>query len=376
MPLRDKKILFVVSEDWYFCSHRLELGAALVAAGAKVAVATRLDKDRDTIIRAGIRVIPFNLARSGRNPFRDIASIFRLISIYIRERPDLVHHVALKPTLYGAFAAWLTRVPAVVNALGGMGFVFISESLFARAVRKTTALAFKFLMNRKNSRTILQNPDDIALYRDRIGVVESQLALIKGSGVDLATFKVAPEKDGKPTAVCVSRMLWDKGIGELVYAARILKERGAPVKVRLVGPTDANPASIPPETLESWHKQGIVEVAGPKTDIAAEYRNAHIAVLPSYREGLPKSLLEAAASGRAMVASDVPGCREVCRNGKTGLLVPVNSVEPLSDALERLATDGSLRQKLGAEARRVAEREFGVEAVISATLDLYTEILK
>ena len=149
MPLRDKKILFVVSEDWYFCSHRLELGAALVAAGAKVAVATRLDKDRDTIIRAGIRVIPFNLARSGRNPFRDIASIFRLISIYIRERPDLVHHVALKPTLYGAFAAWLTRVPAVVNALGGMGFVFISESLFARAVRKTTALAFKFLMNRK-----------------------------------------------------------------------------------------------------------------------------------------------------------------------------------------------------------------------------------
>lgn len=376
MSIRDKKILFVVSEDWYFCSHRLELGAALVAEGAKVAVATRAGQDRDTIIRAGIRVIPFNLARSGRNPFRDIASICRLIAIYLRERPDIVHHVALKPTLYGAFAAWITRVPAVVNALGGMGFVFISDSLFARAVRKAAGIAFRFLMNRKGSRTILQNPDDIALYHDKIGVAEDRLALIKGSGVDLATFKASPEPAGKAVAVCVSRMLWDKGIGELVYAARILKQRGTPVKIRLVGPTDANPASIPQETLDAWHAQGIVDIAGPRTDIAAEYRAAHIAVLPSYREGLPKSLLEAAACGRAMVASDVPGCREVCRDGETGLLVPVNSVEPLADALERLATDRGLRQKLGAEARKVAERKFGVDAVIAATLDLYRQLLK
>jgi glycosyltransferase involved in cell wall biosynthesis len=278
--------------------------------------------------------------------------------------------------LYGAFAAWAVRVPAVVNALGGMGFIFISEGLFARTVRQIATVAFRFLMNRPNSRTILQNPDDIALYRDRIGVRQDHLVLIKGSGVNLTQFSVAPEPAGVPVALCVSRMLWDKGIGELVYAARILKERGAKLKVRLVGPTDANPASIPLETLNAWHDQGIVDVAGPIDDIAAEYRNAHIAVLPSYREGLPKSLLEAAACGRPMVASDVPGCREVCRDGKTGLLVPVNSVEPLADALEKLALDAALRKKMGARARQIAEEEFSVEAVIVATIETYDALLE
>lgn len=376
VSIEGKKILFFVSEDWYFCSHRIELGQTLAQRGAKVVVVTRVGQHQNEIIRAGLRVIPFNLSRSGRNPFQDLLSVLRLIWIYFQEKPDIVHHVALKPTLYGAFAAWAVRVPAVVNALGGMGFIFISEGLFARTVRQIATVAFRFLMNRPNSRTILQNPDDIALYRDRIGVRQDHLVLIKGSGVNLTQFSVAPEPAGVPVALCVSRMLWDKGIGELVYAARILKERGAKLKVRLVGPTDANPASIPLETLNAWHDQGIVDVAGPIDDIAAEYRNAHIAVLPSYREGLPKSLLEAAACGRPMVASDVPGCREVCRDGKTGLLVPVNSVEPLADALEKLALDAALRKKMGARARQIAEEEFSVEAVIVATIETYDALLE
>ncbi len=375
MSIAGKKILFLVSEDWYFCSHRLELGRALVEQGAKVSVVTRIGEHRDTIIRAGIRVIPFNLARSGRNPFRGLFNIIQLIWIYLRERPDIVHHVALKPTLYGAFAAWITRRPIVVNALGGMGYVFISDGLFARAVRVFLGFAFRFLMNRTNSRTILQNPDDIALYQDKVGAHRRNLIQIKGSGVDLAKFTPSPELDEPPVAVCVSRMLWDKGIGELVYAARILKQRGIALTVRLVGPTDANPASIPAETLDNWHRQGIVEIAGPRTDIVGEYANAHIAVLPSYREGLPKSLLEAAACGRPMVASDVPGCREVCRDGDTGLLVPPHSVEPLAEALEKLAADKPLRQKMGKQAREMAEAEFGIDVVIAATVDLYLKII-
>lgn len=376
MSIAGKKILFLVSEDWYFCSHRLELGRALVEQGAKVSVVTRIGKHRDEIIRAGIRVIPFNLARSGRNPFRDLFNIFQLIWIYFCVRPHIVHHVALKPTLYGAFAAWITRRPIVVNALGGMGYIFISDSFFARTVRTLSGLAFRLLMNRPNSRTILQNPDDIALYQDNVGVLSQNLVQIKGSGVDLKKFVPSAELDEVPVAVCVSRMLWDKGIGELVYAARILKERGVELTVRLVGPTDANPASIPEKTLDSWHKQGIVQVAGSQTDIVGEYAKAHIAVLPSYREGLPKSLLEAAACGRSMVASDVPGCREVCRPDETGLLVPAHSIEPLANALEKLASDKVLRQKMGAHARAIAEAEFGIEAVIAATTDLYTGLIK
>jgi glycosyltransferase involved in cell wall biosynthesis len=178
-----------------------------------------------------------------------------------------------------------------------------------------------------------------------------------------------------PIAVCVSRMLHDKGIGELVEAARLLKRRRVPLRVRLVGATDDNPASIDERQLAAWAAEGAVEVAGHSTDIPGEYARAHIAVLPSYREGLPKSLLEAAAAGRPMVATDVPGCREICRHGETGLLVSARSVEPLADALEKLATDPALRERLGRRARHVAATEFSEEIVVRQTLDLYRSLL-
>ena len=376
MTMRNKKILLVVSEDWYFCSHRLDLGTSLVEAGAEVAVVTQVGKCQEVIQRAGIRVIPLNLARSGHNPFRDFITICRLILIYRREKPDIIHHVALKPSLYGAIAAWVTRMPAVVNALGGMGFIFISERFFARLVRKTTGRMFRFLMNRKNTLTILQNHDDISLYKNEIGVEETNLTLIKGSGVDLKKFDVKPEPNGIPVAVCVSRMLWDKGIGELVEAARILSKRNIPIKVRLVGPTDVNPSAISQQVLDSWKAEGVVDIAGPQTDIASEYHAAHIGVLPSYREGLPKSLLEAAACGRAIVASDVPGCREVCRHQVTGLLHPAKNVKALADALTQLATNKVLRQKLGRQGRLLAESEFGVASVITDTISVYDRLLR
>ncbi len=374
--LAGRKIIIVVSEDWYFCSHRLPLGKALHAAGAEVIVATRVRDHGKIIEQAGLRVIPIGLDRSGLNPLHDLGTLRELLRIYRRERPDLVHHVALKPTLYGALCARLTGVPAVVNALAGLGYLFSSPTPKARLLRPFARLGLRALVNRRNSRTILQNPDDIALFQTDLGARPDRLALIRGSGVDTARFRPHPPPDGTPVAVCVSRMLWDKGINELVEAARLLRQRGTDIRIRLVGPTDENPASIPQATLDQWRADGIVDLAGPIDDIPGEYTRAHIAVLPSYREGLPKSLLEAAACGRPMVATDVPGCREICREEETGLLVPARSVDPLADALERLAGDAELRQRLGHRARQVAEAEFAEKVVIAETLALYQDLLK
>jgi glycosyltransferase involved in cell wall biosynthesis len=375
VTLSGRKIIYLVSEDWYFCSHRLSLGIAAREAGAEVVVATRVNKHGPQIEAGGLRLAPIDMRRSGTNPFTDIATIRQITDLYRREQPDLVHHVALKPILYGGYAAWRTGVPAVVNAVAGMGFIFISEGLFARTIRPFVARAQRSLMNRANTRTILQNPDDVALYREGIGVEGERLTVIPGAGVDIEKFAYVPEPFGAPIAVCVSRMLRDKGIYELVAATRLLHEKGIELRVRLIGPTDENPASIPRATLAEWNREGIVEVVGASDDIAGEYARAHIAVLPSYREGLPKSLLEAAACGRPIVATDVPGCREVCIEGETGLRVPARTVEPLAAALERLAVDPNLRRRFGENARRRAETVFAEGIINGQTLALYEKML-
>ena len=375
MSLKGRKIVYLVSEDWYFCSHRLPLGITAREAGAEVIVATRVNDHRAQIEAAGLRIAPIEMQRSGTNPLTDLSTIQQIIELYRREKPDLVHHVALKPILYGGYAAKRAGVPAIVNAVAGMGFIFISNSLFARTARPLIARAQRALMNRANTLTILQNPDDVEMYTQRIGVSPNRLTIIPGAGVDIDQFTVVPEPFAVPTAVCVSRMLRDKGIHELVAATRLLHAKGVEVRVRLVGPTDDNPASIPRAILAEWNREGVVEVVGPSEDIAGEYARAHIAVLPSYREGLPKSLLEAAACGRPMVATDAPGCREVCIDGETGLRVPARTIEPLADALERLVLDPALRQRLGENARHRAETIFAEKIINAQTLALYEEML-
>ncbi len=375
MTLAGQKILYLVSEDWYFCSHRLPIARAARDAGAEVVVATRVQDNRSIIEAEGFRLVQIELSRSGRNPFHDAATLNSLINLYRRERPDIVHHVALKPALYGSIASWLTGIPSMINAFAGMGFLFISEGLFARAVRPIVRVAFRFLLNRPTSRVIVQNPDDFALFTNTIGISPERITIIKGSGVDIEQYQPAPEPDGVPVAVCVSRMLWDKGIGELVEAARELRDRGTAIRIRLVGPVDENPAAIPMETISSWSKEGIVDVAGSSDDVAGEYARAHIAVLPSYREGLPKSLLEAAAAGLPMVATNVAGCREICLHNETGLLVPLKSSEALADALQTLAEDSSLRARYGREARALTETAFSEPVIVSQTIALYESIL-
>ena len=369
------KLLFLVTEDWYFCSHRLALACAARDAGFDVAVATRVSAHGEPIRSAGLRLIPIGLRRSGRNPWRELGAIKEITAIYRRERPDIVHHVALKPVLYGSLAAKIAGVPSIVNALAGMGYVFTSQQLSAKLLRPLISLAFRFLL--KGTRVILQNPDDRNALLAAGILKEHQVALIRGSGVDTGVFRFTPETDTVPPLVVLpARMLWDKGVGEFVTAAQILKQEGVAGRFVLAGERDPdNPSAIPQEQLHDWHTSGTVEWLGKVENMPELLAQSHIVCLPSYREGLPKALLEAAACGRAIVASDVPGCREAVRHDENGLLVPARDAVALAQALRLLIGDAALRRRFGQRGREMAEQEFSGEKVAAETLALYRELL-
>lgn len=369
------KLLFVVTADWYFCSHRLILARVAKSKGFDVVVVTRVMNHGKQIEEEGFKLIPIGMERSGKSLLKEIVTLWELIGIYKNERPDIVHHVAMKPVLYGSFAALITRVPHVVNALTGMGYMFISSKREAILLRKIVSSAFRILLNRPNSRVILQNPDDQHLMVQS-GILNSErIVLIRGSGVDTMEFSPTPEPSGMLTVVLASRLLWDKGVGEFVEAARILCKKGVSARFVLVGDTDPeNPAAVPTSQLEDWNRSGIVEWWGRRDDMPHIFSESHIVCLPSYREGLPKVLLEAAACGRAIVTTDVPGCREIVRQGENGLLVPVRDSSALAEALHRLIEDPVLRRHMGENARKIALAEFSVEKVVADTLALYQQL--
>lgn len=371
------KLLYFITEDWYFCSHRLPLALAAQNAGYDVAVVTRVNEHGESIRQAGIRLIPLNLSRQSMNPLSEIAVLARLAVIYRKERPDLVHHVAMKPVLYGTLAARLTGVPHVVNALAGMGYVFSSDQPMAGILRPAIGKAFRMLLSSGRSRLILQNKDDYAMFVRNRFINGERIRLIRGSGVDTAVFSPAPEPAGIPVVMLAARMLWDKGIKEFVEAARQLKTRGINARFVLVGDTDQhNPSAILKEQLTAWQEEVVIEWWGRCDDMAAVLAQAHIVCLPSYREGLPKVLLEAASCGRPIVATDTPGCREIVRNGENGLLVPVRSTVELSDAIQSMIENQELRPKMGARGREIVVSEFAIEKVISETMTVYKDLLK
>lgn len=367
------KVLFVVTEDWYFVSHRLVLALAAQRAGYEVAVATREGKCAAAICASGIRLIPFELARRAGSALSEIISLWRL---YRRERPDLVHHVAMKPVLYGAFAARLAGVPAQLNAVTGLGWLFTtSRGIAAGVVRAGVVRLLAVVLGRPYSLTVVQNPDDLAML-EHVGVPARRLRLIRGAGVDVEAFRpIGIPPSGSVCIVLVARMLWDKGVGEFVQAAHCLHAKGVWARFVLVGdPDPANPASVPESTLRGWHGACGVEWWSRRGDMPTVLHQAHIACLPSYREGLPKSLLEAAACGLPIVTTDTPGCREIVRDGENGLLVPVQDHAALADALERLILDEGLRRRMGNRSRQRATEEFSQERVIEATLAVYQEL--
>lgn len=377
MPAQIPKIIFFVTEDWYFCSHRLPLAIAAQQTGYDVTVVTRVSNHGELIRSHGLNLIPIKISRRSRNPLEGLGVIRQLLHIYREQKPDIVHHVALKPVLYGSIAARLAGVPAVVNALAGLGFLFVSKRLLARGLRPLVEAALRVLLNRSNVRVIFQNPDDMGLLIGR-GVLESKLAvLIRGSGVDTTQFRVTPEPGGVPVVVLASRMLWDKGIKEFVEAARQLKEQGVSARFALVGEGDSeNPASISREQLAQWHDEGAIEWWGRRENMPQVFAESNMVCLPTtYGEGVPKVLIEAAACARAIVATDVPGCREIVHHDENGLLVPAKDGRALALALRRLIEDSGLRNKMGMRGRSLVQEEFSIEHVVQQTLALYQRLM-
>lgn len=371
------RLLFVVTEDWYFASHRLDLARAARAAGFDVAVATRVDAWGERISREGLALFPLRyMRRSNRRPWIELRAVAELTSLYREWRPSIVHHVAAKPIIYGGIAARRAKVPAVVSAIAGMGYVFSSPSMTARAMRPAMVAAYRAALHHPNARLIVQNPEDEAAVVAQGIAAAAQVRRIRGSGVDPAVFAPSTEPDGPPVIMLVGRMLQDKGVREFVGAARILHKRGIRARCVLVGePDDENPASIARAELSRWHAEGVVEWWGHRTDMPAVLAMANVVCLPSYREGLPKVLLEAAACGRAMIATDVPGCREIAIENQTALLVPPRDAGALASAMITLAADTGVRQSFGSRARELVENHFSTEHVNRQTIALYRELL-
>jgi glycosyltransferase involved in cell wall biosynthesis len=371
--MKRTRLMFVVTEDWYFVSHRLGLAIAAQRAGYDVSVVTRIREHRAQIDSAGIQVLEWEHQRGGLNPFTALRSICHLVQMYRLVRPQLVHHVALKPALIGSIAARIARVPRVINAVAGMGWVYSSDSGLARALRPILRAALSMVFRHHSVFVLVQNQTDERMFAE-LGVPAERVRLISGSGIDLALFPPRPEALGVPLVVLPARMLFDKGVGELIDATRILRGRGVPLRVLLAGEPDfQNRAAIPADVIANWVLEGVVEYAGFVRDMPSLLTAAHIVCLPSYREGLPKALLEAAAAGRPIVTTDVPGCRDVVTDGENGLLVPARNAHALADALQRLLTDQSVRLRMGTANRERAERMWAEPIVIGQMLDFYAD---
>ena len=369
------KIIFFVTEDWYFWSHRLPIARAAKVAGLDVIVVTRVDKHRVRIENEGFRLIPIRMKRQGKNIFQEIDSIAQIVRIYHQERPDLVHHVAIKPIVYGTLSAILNKVPHVVNAYAGLGFLFISKHWKAKVLKYILLAIYKILFLIKPIYAIFQNSEDLQFFVNAGIINKNRTVLIRGSGVNLFEFNVTDEPEGRITIMLASRMLWDKGIGELIEATKILKSKKIDFRTILVGTSDnENPRSIPENILKTWHVKGVIEWWGYQEHMPQILSKAHIIVLPSYREGVPKGLLEAAACGRPIITTDVVGCREIVKHLENGFLVPVKDVKSLSHALEKMIKDSELRQTMGAKGRKLVEKYFSEQVVVEKTMELYRQI--
>lgn len=377
-----KKVALVANSSWYLYNFRLSFLEGLRAEGYELVLIAPEDSYSDRLRQAGFRLLCLPLDRKGMNPFRDLLAVIRLARAYRVECPDIAHHHTVKCVLYGSLAARLAGLtgdgPATVNSITGLGHLFLSRSPVVRAARAALLVLYRMVARWPRVHFLFQNPDDLAVFA-RLGVaLPGRFTLVRGSGIDLRRFHPpAREREAGPVRVLfASRLLKEKGLYELRQAALLLRDRGVPCELVFAGGLDeGNPSSLTFAEIEAWQAEGWMRWLGHVEAMDDLLRSADICVLPSWREGLPRSLLEAAASGRAIVATDVPGCREVVDHGNTGLLVPVRSPEALADAIERLARDPALRGRLGAAARAAAVAEFSDERIRAATLSIYRALL-
>jgi glycosyltransferase involved in cell wall biosynthesis len=374
--VKKPRILFIANVDWFFLSHRLSIARAARDSGAEVIIAAGETDKSAVMLGEGFRFLPLPISRKGTNPFAEIRALKSIIAAYRKTQPDIVHHVTIKPIIYGSLAARLVRHRAVINAVSGLGYSFSPQGQM-QVMRPLIKSLYRFVLRNRGSCTVFQNPDDLEDFVSMGLVQREQTVIIRGSGVDCSIFHPSPEPEGTPVIVLAGRMLWDKGVGEFVDAARLIRADRPDVRFVLVGDRDTeNRAAIPQQQMDTWVSEGVVECWGRRSDMPDILRSAHMVALPSlHREGLPKILLEAAACGRPIVATDVPGCREIARHEVNGLLVPPHDARALAAAICRLLDTPQLRSEYGKAGREIVEREFSQQIVVAQTLALYRKML-
>lgn len=377
MPERARPtILFVTNVEWFFLSHRMPLARAMRDRGARVVIAAADTGRAAEITGEGFEFVPLPFSRRGTNVLAELRTLAAIVALYRRLRPALIHQISIKPVLYGSIAARLAGRPPVVNAISGLGYLF-AEGNVHPALRRVVERVYRVALGGARTRTIFQNPEDRDEFVARGLVREDSTVLVRGSGVDCARFAESPEPAGAPVVMFAGRLLWEKGFGEFVEAARLTRERGVSARFVLVGPADDdNPTAVQASQIAPHVDAGTIEWWGPRRDMPAVLAASTIVVLPTfYKEGLPKVLLEAAAVGRALVATDIPGCREIVRDGVNGYLIPVRDALTLADRVQALVADGALRARFAAASRRIAVEEFSEQRVVGDTLRLYDALL-
>ena len=374
------KFVFYANTDWYLYNFRLSTALRLKAEGHDVVMLSPPGEFGERFSAHELRWIQLTMDRASLNPFREAQTISALTRILRAERPDLLHNFTVKCAIYGALAARAARVPAVVNAVAGMGYVFASDAMLARTLRPMVKLLMRGTLGGKQSRLILQNPDDAdAFVRARL-VPQQHIRVIRSSGVNLERFlPVDAITEPRPLRVLMAaRLLWEKGIGEFIEAARMLRAQGRNIEFVIAGsPDPGNPRSASREQAEGWVAEGLVDWRGHVDDMPTLMRSMDVIALPSYyREGVPKSLIEAAACGLAVVTTNLPGCREVVsEDGVDGLHVEPRCARSLAERLAMLDDDRVLVRRLGDEARRKAMEHFDEQMVIRRTIEVYDELL-
>jgi len=365
------KVLLFANTDWYLYNYRLPLARALRARGDDVILLSPPGRYGELLQKDGFHWLSFQLERKGMNPLTELLTITRLVIVFHREKPNLVHFFTIKPVLYGSIAARLSGVPRIVNAITGLGYIFSAANPLLRMLVK---MLYRFSL--LNTSVIFQNPDDLKVFVQNGLISAKQAHLIPGSGVDIDVFRPSPEPTDEVVVILAGRLLRSKGVPEFVQAARSIKGEGIRARFIIVGePYLDNPDSIQQQELISWQKEGVIETWGWHDDMADVISKTSIVCLPTtYKEGLPRLLLEAGACGRPVIATDIPGCRMVVREGENGLIIPPGDLAALVIALKTLIQNPELRQKMGVRGREIVEQEFSVNRVISQTLDVYNQI--
>lgn len=369
-----KKLVYIVNVDWFFISHRLPLALHAVKEGWDVYLLTKDTGRKEELERQGIKVYDVPFGRTSVNPVEELKCVMMSRHLLKKIKPDVIHNVTWKGCLWGGIAAKMTGNRHVVNALSGLGSVFINKGLVNRIIGYLTKVAFK----NDYAAFIFQNPDDVSWFKSLGYATDNRIHIIKGSGIDLKSYayKEALPKN-KLKVLFPARMLRDKGLCELIEAFKILRPKyEEKIELILAGScSDANKTSVSEKELKGMTVEGYITWIGNQIDMYPVYVESDIVALPSYREGLPKALIEACAVGRPIVTTDVPGCRECVEEGVNGYMVPLKSTEELAEAIAKLVEDPAARKRFGEASRQKAEREFSIENVIEKTFGIYEQVM-